>query len=274
MTQKHQLSAAACLVILVIFLFSQATFANPDNPLDALQDRIAEAGEYSLSADVEQTLIPLANPATIGQQSERVDVRIMGQVELPSTATISMLFEANGLADTPITLEQEGANTYLIANGERQLIDNPAGASTAPGGDYTAYLHAAENVRLKETGTNGDFIVYEYDINGEKLADYMASLAQQSSPLTAYGVTTRPSPIFQSMWGTGEIWIDEHGLPRRQILDLEMPEMTTDYDLESHMEINFVFETETEPAANGDATANINVGVPFMGTQLGARKNR
>ncbi|MEM9776556.1 MAG: hypothetical protein AAF902_18405, partial [Chloroflexota bacterium] len=270
MTQKHRLSAAACLVILTIALFSQATFANPNNPIDDLQERIAEAGEYSFSADVEQTLIPRANPATIGRQSERVDVRITGQVELPNTATVSMLFEANGMADTPITLEQEGANTYLVTNGERQLIENPAGASAAPGGDYTAYLHAAENVRLKESEANSDFVVYEYDINGKKLADYLASLAQQSSPLTAYGVTTEPSSLLQSMNGTGEIWIDGNGLPRRQILDLQLPEMTADYNLSSHMEINFVFPAEPEPAANGAATANSNVGVPLVGAQRGA----
>ena len=50
------------------------------------------------------------------------------------------------------------------------------------------------------------------------------------------------SPLLQSMTGHGELWVDEAGLPRRQILDIAIPGINERYDSQSHMVIDFNFK--------------------------------
>lgn len=89
----------------------------------------------------------------VGQTEEYVDIHIDGDVILPDYARMNLRFEGAGLNAAPISLEQVGADTYLIEGDERTLIENPAGAA-APTGDYLDYLAAADNVIIIGLGTD------------------------------------------------------------------------------------------------------------------------
>ncbi|MBK9613330.1 hypothetical protein [Candidatus Amarobacter glycogenicus] len=49
----------------------------------------------------------------------------------------------------------------------------------------------------------------------------------------------QPPQNLQRMTGSGEIWIDSQGLPRRQVMDLHMPEVDARYDAQTHLVIDF-----------------------------------
>ena len=164
----------------IIERIGQRAQANEPDPIDEIQKRIQAAGGYEFTAQIEQTLVPRAIPANIGQGAERVDSQLTGQVTLPDHAQLTLRFEAG--ANLPLlTLEQDGANTYLIQGSERTLIENPLGTS-APGGDFMGYLHAAKDVRLKIDPQHPQFSIYEYDIDGHRFADYVRDLVQDQLP--------------------------------------------------------------------------------------------
>ncbi|MCP4542038.1 MAG: hypothetical protein GY832_33345 [Chloroflexi bacterium] len=238
-------------------LADASTRASDSNPFDDIQNRIESAGGYDFTAQVEQTLIPRPVPANIGKGAERVDSQVSGQVVLPDYAQMTLRFEA-GANLPPLTIEQDGADTYLIENGERTRIQNPLDAA-APTGDLASYLHAATNVRLKTDSQHSQFTIYEFDIDGPRFAAYMRDVAQSQLPPDQRGAIIAPSPILQGMSGHGELWIDANGLPRRQIIDTLMPEINEFYDSSSHIVTDFSF-AESKISKRGSGIRKHNSG--------------
>ncbi|MEM7799316.1 MAG: hypothetical protein AAF633_09010 [Chloroflexota bacterium] len=108
------LSLVLILIALSLLFHHSSSAQTAEDPLNALQARVADIGHYDFRADVEQTLIPRANPTTIGQGSERIDVRVTGQVDLPDRAEFAMRFEGAGSSASTLTIEQIGSKTTLI----------------------------------------------------------------------------------------------------------------------------------------------------------------
>ncbi|MFZ0546704.1 MAG: cohesin domain-containing protein [Candidatus Promineifilaceae bacterium] len=48
---------------------------------------------------------------------------------------------------------------------------------------------------------------------------------------------------FQQLRGQGEVWVDADGYPQRQIIDILMPETSEQFDTQSHMVVNFHFDS-------------------------------
>ena len=70
-------------IAIISFLLSPALITKAQTSvLDQVRARVVETGEYRYTADVEQTLIPRAVPAMIGETDQRVDLRIDGDVLL------------------------------------------------------------------------------------------------------------------------------------------------------------------------------------------------
>lgn len=225
-----------CALVLALVVYPAITSAQP-NGLQAAWERARDVGAYSFTADVEQTLIPRPLPSMIGQTDQRVDMRMEGEVALPDYAHLQLRFEGSGLDVPPLELIQDGAETYLLKDGEKIPVENPAGLAS-PTGDYLGYLAAAENVQQLPSpasppelgGQGGGLTRYTYDINGPRFAEYVRDqMAEQLSSELPPNVTLSPSPLFQRVTGHGELWVDANGLPRRQVVDLEIPEITQEY---------------------------------------------
>jgi hypothetical protein len=168
----------------------------------------------------------------IGQSDQRVNTRIEGEITLPDQAHLTLRFEGAGLNAQPLEIIQDGVESYLVQNGEKTLVDNPAGL-TAPTVDYLGYLVAAENVQqVSDEGDEGESGGhYSYDIDGRHFAAYVRDqLAASLKGQTPAGVQLAPSPLLAKMAGHGELWLDAEGLPRRQVVDLEMPGVSEQYD--------------------------------------------
>ncbi|MCP5098454.1 MAG: hypothetical protein GY943_23130, partial [Chloroflexi bacterium] len=212
-----------------------------DQPFEPILEQIEISGEYNFVAQIEQTLIPRPIPANFGKSEERIDSQLSGEVSLPDSAKLTWQFEA-GAEMPPIIFEQEGADTYLIHEGERTQIENPM-AGLSPSNNFIAYLHAAENLRVDENNTHPDFTVYLFDLNGTKMADFIVAEARRNLPLEKQNSVIASSSLFQSISGHGELWVDAEGYPQRQILDVVMPEVSEQYDSHSHIIVDFHFDT-------------------------------
>jgi len=241
------------LVLVILFaLFISMTIAQAKAPSvegdDSLFGEILEqveiSGRYRFVANIEQTLIPRPVPSNIGQSEERVDTRITGLVTLPDSALITLQFEGS-LNAPPITLEQDEGRTYLLKDGERQEIENPLGA-TAPTVEFLSYLQAAGNIQLAPNTDHPDLSIYTFDIDGVEYANYVRNLGQSQLPPGQQNTRLMLSPILQQMTGSGELWVDADGYPRRQILDIYIPEINEQYHSQTHTVVDYVIE---EPLA-------------------------
>jgi len=246
-------------------LVPAAAASSPQDDLRDAWQRAQQAGAYRFTADAEQTLIPRPIPSMIGQTDERVDMRIEGDVTPPDHARLQLRFEGAGLNVPPLELIQDGTETYLLQDGEKIPVENPAGLAS-PTGDYLGYLAAAENVKredVKREGMDSHFTHhvsrFTFDINGPRFAEYvrtqMEAQLRDSDQPPPPGVELSPSPRLQRMSGHGELWVDENGLPRRQIVNLNIPEVTEAYDARVHIIVDFDF-SESADQQIGKSTNN------------------
>jgi hypothetical protein len=125
---------------------------------------------------------------------------------------MELRFEGGGFDAPPLALVRDGAETYLLKDGERIPVENPAGLAS-PTTDYLSYLAAAENVQQLPSpdfgggAGGGGFTRYAYDINGSRFAEHVreqveAQFGESEQPLPP-GVELSPSPLLQRMSGRG-----------------------------------------------------------------------
>ena len=231
-------------VFIAIFFLVSTIFAldniSEEQPFLPTIEQIETVGEYDFVANIEQTLIPRPIPSNVGTSEQRVDSQMTGKVTLPDYARLDLLFETEGELP-PITLEQEGLNTYLIQNGEQTQIENPL--SVMPTTDFLGYMRAAENVRQIENSDQPQLTIYEFDIDGAKFAAYMLDTIRKQLPAGQNGSQLQAPAALQQMTGRGELWVDAEGYPQRQILDVTIPEISEQFDAQSHIVIDYRFET-------------------------------
>ncbi len=242
------------IVILIGLLFNQFTAVPPTHaqtqptqtavlPADAIQQawqRAKEAGAYQFSADVTQATIPLATVTNVGRTAEETRLYLEGETDLANEQMQMFLWSQGGNITQPgdalsIRIE-DGKAMAQQNNGEWQELDNFTGAF-APDGDFLAFLAAAKNItltgnqsRMVPTGTGMEtrtFAVYAFQVDGPGFAAYARDRAQASLAAEGklpQGTQVELSPIYSGMTGSGELWLEESGLPARQILHLQFPE--------------------------------------------------
>jgi hypothetical protein len=99
-----------------------------------------------------------------------------------------------------------------------------------------------------------NLVRYSFTINGPRYAEYVrlqAEAALRTEPGAPDGLTIKPLPMLQQLSGQGELWVNQAGLPVRQVLDLEMPEVTEEYGAKIRMSADFTSygKVETLPRA-------------------------
>ena len=210
-------------------------------------------GEYSFVAQVEQTLIPRPIPLNIGATEERIDSQLTAEVRPPDYTKYTWQFEAD--ADIPpIIMEQDGQNFYLLNGDEKTAIENPLTGFT-PSSDFSTYLRASQNVRVSDT-THPDYTIYDFDINGASLAELMiAEVRRQLSPEQLATFNPDTSHI-ENITGQGQIFIDQNGLPQRQILNLNMPEVNERYDSLTTFTIDYQYSADVIDTLSGTTPAS------------------
>jgi uncharacterized repeat protein (TIGR01451 family) len=258
---KRILSPVFSIILLIVLVFTPLATRASGNLLTEIQLSIQKSHSYHFIADIEQTLIPQAVPAMIGQPSVRVDLRAEGDVHQPDYAQMQITYEGNTTMP-PMNIVQNGDKSYIQVGGERQETENPLG-TIMPNGDCLSYLTGAEHVTLVDDSASPLYASrYTFDISGPQLARVVRDQIQaqmQASGELPLGVELSPSPLLESITGNGEIWLDANNLPLRQELDLHLLQIAPGYDAQIHMLVDFsAFGQENELfPINGDQSSGI-----------------
>jgi len=197
-------------------------------------------GGYRFASDIEQTLVPRARAENIGRTDTRIDMRADGAVRLPDQATLELSFEgAPGMR--PLGLVQDGRRTFVRVGSELKQVENPLG-TTAPSGDLLAYLAAATDVREVEpaTAAGTSFRRFAFAIDGARFAAYVRDqIEAQIDGRIPAGVRLAPPAMFERLDGSGELWVGADGLPRRQVIHLEVPDAGERYGMRTRIVTDF-----------------------------------
>ncbi|MCP4167501.1 MAG: hypothetical protein GY759_16650 [Chloroflexi bacterium] len=199
-------------------------------------------GSYRLQAEIEQTFIPRPSRISIAQQSQRIDLHLEGEVQLPDHSDLRLWAESNLLDVEPVRLIQDGDTTFMVKGEALVPVQDPLGA-VSPTSDYLGFLIAAENIQELEpwSATNGErFQRYGFDVDGPRYAEHVRDVyTEQLRGQLPSRITLQPPEMLQVLEGKGELWIDMDGLPRRQILDFYLPKVNDDYGARVHMVVDF-----------------------------------
>ncbi|GIV97692.1 MAG: hypothetical protein KatS3mg057_2349 [Herpetosiphonaceae bacterium] len=134
----------------------------------------------------------------------------------------------------PLELLVEGgrARGRTSPNASWQDLDQSATDLFAPGGDLLGYLAAATNVEERAVALDDPRVPraaqtrYTFDLNSASYANFMGRQLEEQMRRNGElppGLSLDLARIYEGMRGSGEIWLDEEGLPIRQVLHLSFP---------------------------------------------------
>ncbi|MCP4424894.1 MAG: hypothetical protein GY803_10405, partial [Chloroflexi bacterium] len=108
------------LLTLLAATFTLTALADSEeNPLRAVLEKIENAERYTFDVTSQQTLIPRASATTIGRTNEQLNAYISGNVAGPQQIDLALRIQGMGVNAPPMQLQQDGANLYVLEDGER-----------------------------------------------------------------------------------------------------------------------------------------------------------
>ncbi|MCP4129015.1 MAG: hypothetical protein GY753_18440, partial [Gammaproteobacteria bacterium] len=231
----------------LVLALQNAGAETPEQVIAVALERARAQESFHTVADIDQTLIPRPVPANRGQRDQRTSMRILGDVAQSTRfdgseerrARLQFYAETE---EAPVEMILAGSKAYVGYQGKWQEVEDPLGG-VAPGGDTLGYLVAARDVAEVETvvtTAEGKFRRYTFTLDGDRYAEYQRDRMQHMlSGRLPQGTELKKNPQLVAMSGEGELWLDAEGLPRRQILNLNMPEASERYEAQVHMIIDF-----------------------------------
>ncbi|MCP4992875.1 MAG: DUF11 domain-containing protein, partial [Gammaproteobacteria bacterium] len=239
--------ALAIAGLVTLYLWPSLVVAMPltaKHQLERAWRFASDIGSYDYSSAVLKTDHPTPHLKNAGRSPHTKRITAQGMVDLPNKV-MSMKLWTVGVDKDGIEVKVENGKAYGRLNAEGGWIEmeNPSQVF-APGGDPLGFLLAAENIQeVKASHQNfavagpsfDDFITdsqnptassYTFDLNGVKYAEYVrwqleGSMREQGElpPSVTLGVIAQ----YVDMKGTGQIWLNDDGLPVRQVINMEFP---------------------------------------------------
>ncbi len=259
--------------------------AAPASTINPLQEAWAQSqavGKYKFNAEAEQLMLPRPIPLMIGQTDQHVTMRLEGEVVAPAETQFTLSMKGKGLDPTPIAIVQNGAESYMLRNGEKIPLENPAGLLT-PTGDSISYLAAAQNIEpcgAEVIAPPGAGACYAFKVDGPSFAQHV--LEQMQAQLEANPAALPPGATWQlsppaamsRMNGNGRVWLDAHGLPLKMNVNLGILEASELYDAQADLVVNYAFDEPAVAAAQQQARTTTPTWLVTLQTQLpGMAKN-
>ena len=226
----------ATLLLLTGLRFSAVVAQDTTSAKQIISDAWEKAqasGRYDFRTRVEQITYPLPKITNAGTQPDVQNLAMEGEVDLPAEQlSLTLWNDVSFNPDTGIAVRVEkGVAQARQGQGEWQEIDNIADLF-APGGDPMAFLAGMKNVTVGESRSvdlNGLTIngtQYLFDLDGPVLAEHLRARLerqlQEQGKLPA-GVQLSSSEAYSDMVGSGEVWLNEAGLPIYSIFNLDFP---------------------------------------------------
>jgi len=244
------------LCLLALLLVVSPAAARPTTPEVSLRDvwrNARQSGAYHFAADIHQTIIPKPTILNVGRESKQDAVHLEGETSLPDRQLHLTLWSQGGSvanASTGVEIRVEGDRAYARRGAnDWQEINNFAGVF-APQGDFMAFLSAARDVERVVSSGERDVAPhstlyaqrYTFRIDGRSYAAYLRDqmeryLAEKGE--LPPGVRLDVSKAYAEMSGDGELWVNENGLPVRQILRLRLPSRDDSQDVRAEVTVDF-----------------------------------
>ncbi len=235
--------------------------------LQTIWQRVRRAGAYEFSADLTQTFMPLPTVKNAGRESKEHRVYLEGETDPAAESLLLTMWSGGGsvlLPETGLQVKVQEGTAHARQGAQPWAPIDDFSGMFAPGGDFMAYLAAADNVvrgdpeRRSTALGEISFVRYSFDVNGRRFAEYMRE--QMTQQLTATGelppvVQVGVSKVYAGMSGRGELWVGENGMPIHQAFDLQFPDRADDHAVTAHVEVdfsNFQSVPDVATAANPD----------------------
>ena len=219
---------------------TRADVASPAEMVQRAWDNAQSAGSYLFASDVTQTLIPRPVPEMIGERDTTIKLALDGAVDLPDRAYLE-LSVASGGREQAATLLRDGPQSFLLQDGELKPVEDALGLA-APSSDMLSYLAGAEEVTLLAPPEgHPELTRYGFALDGVAFERYIRAQAEEAlraEPGAPDNLTLREVPSLQKLSGQGELWVNAEGLPVRQVLDVEMPEVSEYYGAQLHLVVD------------------------------------
>jgi len=232
---------------------ARADVGSPAEMLQRAWRNAQAAGSYRFISDVNQTLIPRPVPEMIGQRDTPINLALDGAVQLPDRSYTSVQVIGNGRSES-VALLRDGGQSFMLQDGELKPVEDALSLAT-PSNDLLGYLAAAQSVAvMPPPDGHPELVRYSFELSGTRFEEYVrqqTEAALRAEPGAPEGLALKPSPSLQQMSGHGELWVNPSGLPVRQVLDVEMPQVNEQYSARIHMVIDFSAhgQVETLPRA-------------------------
>lgn len=263
------------LIVLFVAVFPTVTwsYSSPMTQLQHVWQRANNIGVYSYQTEIAQTAHPLPNLANVGLGSTDSRMYIQGSVNLPDEHIHMAFWDSEGFTPPGSSTDTNGvlhhasdttpSNTWtapsnslqfridhdkaytLNAVGDWQEVkDQDLTGVFAPGQDIMGYLAAAKNVQpaTSEEHNGTSFMCYRFDIDGPALARSMKAKLQenlQRQNKLPPGATVDVTKLYAQWHGTGEVWVNDQGLPMRQIINIAFPHPYNQETVEATMQTEF-----------------------------------
>ncbi|MFN8445402.1 MAG: LamG-like jellyroll fold domain-containing protein, partial [Caldilineaceae bacterium] len=222
-------------------------------------DNVRNSKQYDFSADVTVKTIPLATAGNIGRFSKTDSLYLEGSNNLRKQ-NLQMAMWGGGIsvADRSAAYQVrvlDGSVQTRTGDGEWQSSNEDAAVAFAPGGDFLSFIDMAKNIVLADKSSAGKsddgctgteclhLTAYTFDLDSHAYAQKMVNLYQEqlsrSGKLPLGATLQLPDHLVQTT-GSGELWVDERGLPVRQKVNLSIPPAAgADNRSEAVMDIHF-----------------------------------
>ncbi|MEM9775588.1 MAG: hypothetical protein AAF902_13485, partial [Chloroflexota bacterium] len=199
---------------------------------EAWQAAIA-SGTYEYDTTVEHTQYPAPKLTNSGRQPSTDYLAIVGQIDQEQDLLEMTLWQDSGRhPDRGVSIKVENGMTLgRVGGGEWEQMDDLS-SLFAPGRDPLGFLKTIKNVAAsgQESRQLGDYTVnydrYTFELDSDAYASHMEQQMrehlQQFGSLPP-GIRFSTADIYAQAMGTGEIWLDENGLPVRMTVNLDVP---------------------------------------------------
>ncbi|MEM7345968.1 MAG: hypothetical protein AAF485_17145 [Chloroflexota bacterium] len=236
----------------ILYLWPSFVAANPlttQQHLERAWKLANDIGVYTHRSEIFQTSHPTPRLENAGRSPKTERMITSGFVNLPQ-GEMHLTLDGLGGNQPAVEMKVEAGKAYGRHEGiEEWTVLEDSGQVISSGGDPLGFLVAMENVQaidddeavqtLGSDFTTSEFVTpeaykrYTFEINGAKYAQYIAdqleAQLQQSGELPA-GLNLGMAEQYMSMKAHGEIWLDEAGLPVRQVLHMEFPAEPNAYE--------------------------------------------
>ena len=200
-----------------------------------------EVGSYSFISDINQTFIPRPVTEMIGQQETALNMALDGAVVLPDQAYSEMRVYSGQTTESVVML-RDGAQSFMLQDGELKPVENALNLASQSN-DLLGYLSAADQVTLLDPPEgHPELARYGFVIDGPRYAEYVrqqAEAALLAEPGAPQSLTIQPIAMLQQLSGRGELWVNQDGLPVRQVLEFDIPEVNQEYSAHIQMSADF-----------------------------------